>query len=200
MINLKENQRFQEINIYDDNGFCKNQNDLNYGLNTQNETSMSLALTAAVTTSASNTILACNSNQNNENKEWQYLHETACLNDFYHQINNSSNLNVNKMENSLILSTIPVTATTQIDIEMNDYNLETILNIQNELILQQKELKAIEIETIKQVKQLNHNVTKLTRKFDEFVKTINVYVFNKFFFSKLIFFYCLEFKKSSSGY
>jgi hypothetical protein len=61
-----------------------------------------------------------------------------------------------------------------VGLAVTDYNLETIFHLQNDLINQQKELKSIEIETMEQVKQLHRNVTRLTRKFDEFVENINV--------------------------
>ena len=131
---------------------------------------------------ATNTILSCNNNNNNNsaNKDWPFiqgaLNDSIYLNDFYHQTNS---LNVNKMStndvnnnNSNFTSTITTTPSQPSPI--NDSNFAKVLILQNELLIQQAELKSNEIETMKQVKQLNLNVAKLTNKFEEFLKNMNV--------------------------
>lgn len=52
--------------------------------------------------------------------------------------------------------------------QVNDVNIETVLQMQCELLNQQKELKNIEIETMEQLRLLQENINKLSRKFDSF--------------------------------
>jgi hypothetical protein len=51
-------------------------------------------------------------------------------------------------------------------------NIETILQMQCELLDQQKELKNIELETMEHLRLLNQNISKLAKKFDSFEMTI----------------------------
>ena len=51
---------------------------------------------------------------------------------------------------------------------VSDLNIETILQMQCELLEQQKELKTIELETMDHLRQLHQNISKLTSKFDSF--------------------------------
>ncbi len=52
-------------------------------------------------------------------------------------------------------------------------NIETILQMQCELLDQQKELKTIELETMEHLRQLNQNISKLAKKFDSFEMSLN---------------------------
>ena len=74
--------------------------------------------------------------------------------------------------NELGTATVPVlTANTNNIVSVNDLNIETILKMQCDLLEQQKELKSIELDTIEQLKLLQQNISKLTRKFDSFETT-----------------------------
>ena len=128
----------------------------------QNHDSVSLSLTAAVSSNATNTILL----NGNHNKDWQFiqtvLNESSYLNDYNQQLTNNKCYFITSPLSPPNLPTI------------NDYNIEKILIMQNELTIEQKEIKANEVKTMEQIKQLNQNVAKLTRKFEEFTKNINV--------------------------
>jgi hypothetical protein len=133
----------------------------------QNHESVSLSLTAAVSSNATNTILSGNNNIHH-NKDWQFIQtvlneSSSYLNDFNQQQINS------KCQNNF-LTTSPL----QLSTSLHDYNLEKIINLQNELTMEQKEIKSNEVKTMEQIKKLNQNVTKLTKKFEEFTKNINV--------------------------
>ena len=53
-------------------------------------------------------------------------------------------------------------------------NIETILQMQCELLEQQKELKSIEMETMQQLRQLHENIHRLSRKFDAFENMLHL--------------------------
>lgn len=53
-------------------------------------------------------------------------------------------------------------------IQVSDMNIETILQMQHDLLEQQKELKTIEAETMEQLRLLHNNISKLAKKFDSF--------------------------------
>lgn len=53
-------------------------------------------------------------------------------------------------------------------VTVSDLNIETILQMQCELLDQQKELKTIELETMDHLRQLHQNITKLAGKFESF--------------------------------
>ena len=74
--------------------------------------------------------------------------------------------------NELEKTTVPVlTANTNNIVSVSDVNIETILQMQCDLVEQQKELKSIELDTMEQLKLLQQNISKLTRKFDSFETT-----------------------------
>jgi hypothetical protein len=53
-------------------------------------------------------------------------------------------------------------------IQVSDMNIEAIVQMQHDLIEQQKELKTIEAETMEQLRLLHNNISKLAKKFDSF--------------------------------
>ena len=53
-------------------------------------------------------------------------------------------------------------------IQVTDGNIETVLQMQNELVEQQKEMKSLESETMEQLKLLQTNIAKLAKKFESF--------------------------------
>ena len=53
-------------------------------------------------------------------------------------------------------------------VTVTDLNIETILQMQCELLDQQKELKTIELETMDHLRQLHQNISKLANKFESF--------------------------------
>ena len=117
---------------------------------------------------------ATKSNASNKNKEWQYLQTVindAGLTDMYQPytdmtqpIAQTTNL-ANSLNKFISNSNTVVT--------VNDMNIETILQMQCELLDQQKELKVIELETMEHLKQLNQNISKLAKKFDSFEMSLS---------------------------
>lgn len=149
-------------------------------LNTSNQNLIILTAnnTTPIATSASSPSINSKKAQNNHNKEWQFLQTAineANLSDFYHspeqqQSANNSTSTVIKLNNL----TTPVSTATNI-VTVSDMNIETILQMQCDLLEQQKELKSIELETMEQLRLLQQNIGKLTRKFDSFETTCATY-------------------------
>ena len=126
-------------------------------------------------------------NKSKSNKDWQFLQTAineASLNDYYPEQTSSTVIKLNNLtplasnNNSTNTSiTPPTTTTTTTSIQANnivsvsDVNIETILQMQCDLLEQQKELKSIELDTMEQLKLLQQNISKLTRKFDSFETT-----------------------------
>jgi hypothetical protein len=123
------------------------------------------------------------------NKELQFLQAAISesgMSDMYQtfQINNTSS--TNSQQPSLLLKsnnnfiTITSNGIIQHDnlnlsqqeyqnvIQVTDGNIETVLQMQHELVEQQKEMKSIESETMEQLKLLQTNITKLAKKFESF--------------------------------
>lgn len=126
------------------------------------------------------------SNTSNSNqKEWQFLQTAineAGLTDFYQTYNDlangstvmstqaqasgSSKFGNSSMSSSLAASPAPH-QTAQL-VTVTDLNIETILQMQCELLDQQKELKNIELETMDHLRQLHQNINRLASKLDSF--------------------------------
>lgn len=83
----------------------------------------------------------------------------------------ASSINNNNNGNSYITLTTPTNNTNLVTV--SDMNIETILQMQCELLEQQKELKNIEIETMEQLKLLHQNINRLAKKFDSFENVIS---------------------------
>ena len=58
-------------------------------------------------------------------------------------------------------------------LQVSDMHIEAILQMQNELVDQQKELKSIEGETMEQLRLLHQNISRLAKKFDSFEVVIS---------------------------
>ena len=107
-------------------------------------------------------------------KEWQYLQTVindAGLTDMYQPYTDLTQpivqtTNLANSLNKFISSSNTV-------VTVNDMNIETILQMQCELLDQQKELKVIELETMEHLKQLNQNISKLAKKFDSFEMSLS---------------------------
>ncbi len=134
-------------------------------------------------------------NKSKSNKDWQFLQTAineASLNDYYPEQtsstviklnnltplasnNNSTNTTITNPTPSTPTTTTTTTNTTSIQanniVSVSDVNIETILQMQCDLLEQQKELKSIELDTMEQLKLLQQNISKLTRKFDSFETT-----------------------------
>jgi hypothetical protein len=132
--------------------------------------------------------------ENKLNKELQFLQTAitdAGLTDLYQTMNSNQTSPLIIRSNSNNTSYVTLTPTnsniisTSNNINNNtghnvvtvsDMNIETILQMQCELLEQQKELKNIEIETMEQLKLLHQNINRLSKKFDSFenvISTIN---------------------------
>jgi len=116
-------------------------------------------------------------NKANINKELQFLQTAiseAGLTDFYQTFNHQSTTPTISSINC------PNSATSNKPniIQVNDVNLETILQMQCQLLDQQKELKSIELETMEQLRRLHENINRLSRKFDSFQVIVSDQIFN----------------------
>lgn len=116
-------------------------------------------------------------NKANINKELQFLQTAiseAGLTDFYQTFNHQST--------TPTISSINCPNSTTSNkpniIQVNDVNLETILQMQCQLLDQQKELKSIELETMEQLRRLHENINRLSRKFDSFQVIVSDHIFN----------------------
>lgn len=111
----------------------------------------------------------------NSNQEWQFIQSTisdtsiaGIFEPCNHNNNNATlvpNQNITNFSNSNVITNA---------ITLTDLNVETILQMQCELLDHQRELKTIEMETIEQLKLLHRNVTRLAKKFDLLEKNFNV--------------------------
>lgn len=114
-----------------------------------------------------------NLNNTKLNKELQFLQKAineAGLTDFYQTLTQSSS---NDVQSPLLSSSSASSTSSKTNYSPNcDANLETILQMQCELIDLQKELKTIEYETMDQLKMLHQNLNRLSKKFDNFENTI----------------------------
>jgi hypothetical protein len=100
------------------------------------------------------------------NKEWQFLQTAiseAGLTDFYHTYTGNSNSDSQAKQQQQQTTSL---------VTMNEVNIEAILQMQCELLDQQKELKSIEMDTLEQLKQLHTNISRLARKFDAFETSV----------------------------
>jgi hypothetical protein len=89
--------------------------------------------------------------------------------------NNQANVSQANSNNNSNNKTTDKTSTNRNTVfNVNDMNIETILQMQCELLEQQKELKSIEMETMQQLKQLHENIHRLSRKFDAFENMIHL--------------------------
>lgn len=117
-------------------------------------------------------------NNNNTKQEWQFL-QTALNDDFYttnqDQTNNSTVIKLNNLTPITLTTNATATATPQQIVTVSDLNIETILQMQCDLLEQQKELKTIELETMEQLRLLQQNISKLARKFDSFETSCGKY-------------------------
>jgi hypothetical protein len=181
------------------NSSSNNNNNANNSINSinvntnQNQTTNLVILTetlpiATSTTNGTNTPAIPNGHhiiitENKLTKDLQILQSAiseAALNDVY-QINPNSPLIIrnnsaitpttNSNGNSYITLTTPTNNTNVVTV--SDMNIETILQMQCELLEQQKELKNIEIETMEQLKLLHQNINRLAKKFDSFENVIS---------------------------
>jgi len=123
-------------------------------------------------------------NTNNNQKEWQFLQTAineAGLTDFYQTYNELTNSSCSNVGSTALqqISTVNKfgSNSNQADclnlnnaqqLASNELNIETILQMQSELLEQQKELKNIELETMDHLQQLHHNISRLASKFDLF--------------------------------
>ncbi len=103
-------------------------------------------------------------NNNTNNSDW--------LSDFYPEQQQQlpqATSTVIKLNNLTPITLMP--AVTSNIVTVSDLNIETILQMQCDLLEQQKELKTIELETMEQLRLLQQNISKLARKFDSFEYT-----------------------------
>jgi hypothetical protein len=176
-----------------------NGNDLENNVNTnQNQTANLVILTESIPLSASATNESITPTaaipnghhiiitENKLTKDLQILQTAiteAGLSDVY-QINPNSPLIIRNNSSSTASSTTSninnnsyITLTTPTNntnvVTVSDMNIETILQMQCELLEQQKELKNIEIETMEQLKLLHQNINRLAKKFDSFENVIS---------------------------
>ena len=111
-----------------------------------------------------------NRKSTNINKEWQFLQSAineAGLTDFYQTYNDLTSTSSTPTPRTTSSSQNPSV------VSVNDMNIETILQMQCELLDQQKELKSIELETMDQLRLLQQNIGKLSKKFDNFESSLN---------------------------
>jgi len=130
------------------------------------------------------------SNTNNNQKEWQFLQTAineAGLTDFYQTYNELTNsTGINAIQIPLNSSSIhskfnnissgsnnenefsSMQQSSEQLASVSNHSIETILQMQSELLEQQKELKNIELETMDHLQQLHHNISRLASKFDLF--------------------------------
>lgn len=122
---------------------------------------------------------------NANNKTWQFIEsaigEVTMVNDFYanNAAANANHLNIlNTGQNARGVVGVGVASGSGSGGGRSDnMNIETIMQMQCELIDQQKELKSIEMETIEQLKMLHRNVAVLAKKFEIFEHNFNVSLF-----------------------
>jgi len=121
---------------------------------------------------------------NANNKTWQFIEsaigEVTMVNDFY---SGGSHLNMVNSQSHVAAQSSTAQRTlvrnghnnimNNSNSSNDNMNIETILQMQCELIDQQKELKSIEMETIEQLKMLHRNVSVLAKKFDMFEQNFN---------------------------
>lgn len=134
---------------------------------------------------------------NSNQKEWQFLQTAineAGLTDFYQTYNDlantscnvvaTNNNNITSLGNakltdgqhqvtSLSCGSNSTPIANQNVVTVSDLNIETILQMQCELLEQQKELKTIELETMEHLRQLHQNINKLSSKFECFELSLN---------------------------
>lgn len=118
--------------------------------------------------------LEINNTTNKLNKELQYLQKAindAGLTDFYQTSSQNNDPLVNLTSQSPMLSSTCIKPNYNY-ITSSDTCVENVLKIQNELLEQQKELRNIEMETLEQLKLLQHNLNRLAKKFDSFETVI----------------------------
>ena len=115
------------------------------------------------------------------NKEWQFLQTAineAGLSDLYQTYSNditspNGASNSSNLKPHMYTSNSPSLNSTNLSghhyrVTVNDMNIETILQMQCELLDQQKELKLIETDTLEQLRLLHTNISRLAKKFDSF--------------------------------
>jgi hypothetical protein len=102
---------------------------------------------------------ATQANNNNNNNQLHHQQQ---------QQQSQTNVSTSELTDTSSTTTTTPNVTTVITTGATTTNIETVLQMQCALLDQQKELKAIEYETMEQLKLLHQNLNRLAKKFDSF--------------------------------
>ena len=141
-----------------------------------NNTSTPIQLNTLMNNQQRNSISQNNNNNYRPGKDVQFLQNVlseADLSDLYQTLTNSTDLNTNNTNGSK--SSYSFSGNSQQvaqSQQSNEMTIENIMQMQTELLEQQKDLKAIENVTMDQLKLLQLNLTRLAKKFDSFENVV----------------------------